>query len=173
MLLSSAVVEGDPVAPARAVALRHGSDGGPGITRVRRGKAFGYISSGGKPVRQVSTVSRIRALAIPPAWTNVWISADPVGHMARRCCCARSRRRRASAAASSGSRTCSARSRSGSVTRPRCVANRTSIRACSTTSRPARWRRSSRARSSACVTVTSRSAPRRSASICYARSSRW
>ncbi|MDQ3369765.1 MAG: DNA topoisomerase IB [Myxococcota bacterium] len=81
MLLSSAVVEGDPVAAARAVALRHSSDEAPAITRVRRGTAFRYISSGGKPVRDASTLSRIRALAIPPAWTAVWISADPDGHI--------------------------------------------------------------------------------------------
>ena len=81
MLLDAAVVRGDPIAAATAVALQHVSDEGPGITRHRRGKSFSYTDSRGRPVRDAATLARIRALAIPPAWTGVWISPDPDGHI--------------------------------------------------------------------------------------------
>ncbi|MBA3394171.1 MAG: hypothetical protein H0T89_16100 [Deltaproteobacteria bacterium] len=81
MSLTSAVVEDDPIAAASAVALRHTSDDVPGIARQAHGqahdKAFRHATAAGKPVRDTSTLSRIRALAIPPAillaWTEVWI----------------------------------------------------------------------------------------------------
>jgi DNA topoisomerase-1 len=81
MLLAPAVVEGDPVAAATAVSLNHSGDDDPGLTRIRRGKAFRYRDADGKIVRDAATLSRIRALAIPPAWENVWISPDPRGHI--------------------------------------------------------------------------------------------
>ena len=81
MLLDAAVIEGDPVAAANAVALSYTSDDTPGIRRVRRGKAFTYVDSRARSVRDRSTLSRIRALAIPPAWTDVWICPDPDGHI--------------------------------------------------------------------------------------------
>ena len=81
MFLTSAVVQGDPVAAASAASLRHTSDEGPGIRRVGRGKRFRYMRADGAPVRDKATLSRIRALAIPPAWTDVWISPDADGHV--------------------------------------------------------------------------------------------
>jgi DNA topoisomerase I len=80
-MLSSAVVSGDPVAAASAVALQHVRDDQPGIRRLGRGRRFRYVRAGGKPVRDTATLSRIRALVIPPAWTAVWISPDPDGHI--------------------------------------------------------------------------------------------
>jgi len=80
-LLDSAVIEGDPVAAASAVALSYTSDEEPGIRRVRRGKAFTYVDPRGRAVRDRNTLSRIRALAIPPAWEDVWICPDPDGHI--------------------------------------------------------------------------------------------
>lgn len=74
-------MRGDPLAAATAVALQHVSDGGPGITRRRRGKSFLYLAPRGRVVRDRATLSRIRALAIPPAWTSVWISPDADGHI--------------------------------------------------------------------------------------------
>jgi len=53
----------------------------PGITRLRRGRGFQYLDSDGRAVTDEATVDRIRALAIPPAWTDVWICADPLGHI--------------------------------------------------------------------------------------------
>ena len=81
MLLASAVVDGDPVAAATAVALRHTGDDAPGLRRERRGKSFTYRSAGGYRVRDAATLARIRALAIPPAWSDVWIAADARGHI--------------------------------------------------------------------------------------------
>jgi DNA topoisomerase I len=54
---------------------------GPGITRVPGGAGFSYRDPAGSPVSGAGTLARIGALAIPPAWTNVWISADPSGHI--------------------------------------------------------------------------------------------
>ncbi|HEY4059153.1 MAG TPA: hypothetical protein VGM39_21200 [Kofleriaceae bacterium] len=53
----------------------------PGLTRHKRGKSFGYTTAQGKPVRDKETLSRIRALAIPPAWTHVWICGEADGHL--------------------------------------------------------------------------------------------
>jgi DNA topoisomerase I len=52
-----------------------------GIYRVRQGKGFGYRDERGKAVRSADILSRIRSLAIPPAWENVWICPSDVGHL--------------------------------------------------------------------------------------------
>src|SRR5512138_284743 len=75
------VVAGDAEAAARAGSLHYTSDAEPGIARQRRGRGFRYVTAAGRAVRDRATLSRIRALAIPPAWTNVWISDDPDGHV--------------------------------------------------------------------------------------------
>lgn len=54
---------------------------GPGLERVRRGKSFSYRTAGGATVKDAATLGRIRALAIPPAWTKVWICPSPRGHL--------------------------------------------------------------------------------------------
>ncbi|TMQ09079.1 MAG: DNA topoisomerase IB [Deltaproteobacteria bacterium] len=69
------------IAAATAVELHHSSDDSPGLCRIRRGKHFSYRTASGATVRDVATLSRIRALAIPPAWTDVWIAPDPRGHI--------------------------------------------------------------------------------------------
>jgi DNA topoisomerase I len=66
---------------ARAAGLRYMADDGPGITRRRRGSGFEYRSSKGRPIRDKETLARIKALAIPPAWTDVWICPSPRGHI--------------------------------------------------------------------------------------------
>jgi DNA topoisomerase-1 len=81
VFLTSAVVQGDAVAAAEAVALHYATDEEAGICRIRHGKQFRYVRAGGKSVRDRTTLSRIRALAIPPAWTDVWISPDADGHI--------------------------------------------------------------------------------------------
>lgn len=53
----------------------------PGIARVRRGRGFGYRDAEGRPIDDPDTLDRIRSLAIPPAWREVWICADPCGHI--------------------------------------------------------------------------------------------
>ncbi len=52
-----------------------------GITRVKQGTGFVYRRTNGRPVREASVLARIRSLAIPPAWTNVWICSSPNGHL--------------------------------------------------------------------------------------------
>jgi DNA topoisomerase-1 len=53
----------------------------PGIARRRRGRGFVYLDAGGAHVEDAQTLARIRALAIPPAWQEVWICRDPRGHI--------------------------------------------------------------------------------------------
>ncbi|HEV8237982.1 MAG TPA: DNA topoisomerase IB [Thermoanaerobaculia bacterium] len=71
----------DPAATAADAGLRYVSDDKPGITRRRRGKGFSYRDADGKPLRDAETLQRIRSLAIPPAWTDVWICPNPKGHI--------------------------------------------------------------------------------------------
>jgi len=54
---------------------------GPGITRVRAGDGFRYLDQAGVEISDPTTLDRIRALRIPPAWADVWISPDPLGHI--------------------------------------------------------------------------------------------
>ena len=74
-------VDLEPVASARAAGLRYVSDDSPGIARRRSGKAFRYLHADGTAVRDPATLGRIRALAIPPAWTDVWICERDDGHL--------------------------------------------------------------------------------------------
>lgn len=60
--------------------LNYVSDAEPGIRR-RGAKRFAYHAPDGVQIRDDATLARIRALAIPPAWTDVWISPDPDGHI--------------------------------------------------------------------------------------------
>jgi DNA topoisomerase IB len=53
----------------------------PGITRRRRGRGFEYLDEDGERIDDADVLERIRALAIPPAWEEVWICADPFGHI--------------------------------------------------------------------------------------------
>ena len=71
----------DPVAAARAAGLRYTPDIGSGITRRRVGKGWSYIDPDGRVIRDAKELQRIRALVIPPAWTNVWINPNPRGHI--------------------------------------------------------------------------------------------
>jgi DNA topoisomerase I len=61
--------------------LRRTDPNGPGIGRVKVGRGFGYRNDSGRVVRDEETLDRIRSLAIPPAWTDVWVSAHPNGHI--------------------------------------------------------------------------------------------
>ncbi len=74
-------VRGQGEAAAIAADLRHVSDDRPGITRRRSGRGFSYIAVDGSVVRDTASLRRIRALAVPPAWTNVWICPSPNGHI--------------------------------------------------------------------------------------------
>jgi DNA topoisomerase-1 len=71
----------DPRAVARDAGLRYTSDARPGITRRRSGTGFSYRDADGRTIRDREVIGRIRALAIPPAWTDVWICPWPNGHL--------------------------------------------------------------------------------------------
>ena len=71
----------DPVESAQAAGLRYVSDTQPGIRRKRIGKGFAYVGTDGKTIRDAKELSRIRSLAIPPAYTDVWICPSPNGHI--------------------------------------------------------------------------------------------
>jgi DNA topoisomerase-1 len=71
----------DPIAAARAAGLRYTPDIGPGITRRRAGKGWSYTDPDGAVIRDHKELQRIRALVIPPAWTDVWINPNPRGHI--------------------------------------------------------------------------------------------
>lgn len=66
---------------ARDAGLRYSTDARPGISRRRAGRGFSYRRPEGTRVDDPNVRKRIRALAIPPAWTDVWICLDPAGHL--------------------------------------------------------------------------------------------
>jgi len=61
--------------------LRFVADSRPGIRRVRTGSGFRYLRADGRPVRDKPTLARIKALAIPPAWNDVWVCPQANGHI--------------------------------------------------------------------------------------------
>ncbi|MEO6263658.1 MAG: DNA topoisomerase IB, partial [Luteimonas sp.] len=61
--------------------LRYVSDLEPGIRRERAGDGFAYRKADGSAVRDEAILQRIRTLAIPPAWSDVWICPQPRGHL--------------------------------------------------------------------------------------------
>jgi DNA topoisomerase-1 len=71
----------DPETSAEEAGLRYVSDDGPGIRRIRRGKGFSYIGPDGQPLTDDRRRAWIKSLAIPPAWTDVWISPIRRGHL--------------------------------------------------------------------------------------------
>ncbi len=76
-----AVVCPDPVESAKVASLRYVTDDKPGISRLRRGAAFQYIDPSGKVIRDPEELQRIKSLAIPPAWREVWICRIRNGHL--------------------------------------------------------------------------------------------
>jgi DNA topoisomerase IB len=63
------------------VRLRRSDPAKPGYTRRRSGRGFRYLDRTGQPLTDPAELERIQALAIPPAWRDVWICADPKGHI--------------------------------------------------------------------------------------------
>ena len=71
----------DPVESAKAAGLRYVHDGAPGIRRRRAGSGFQYIGVDGRRITDAETHARIKRLAIPPAWRDVWICPIAHGHL--------------------------------------------------------------------------------------------
>jgi DNA topoisomerase I len=80
-LKAEKVTEGDPREAAREAGLRYVSDALPGIRRRKSGRGFAYTAPDDRPIRDRATLRRIQRLAIPPAWTHVWICPMPNGHL--------------------------------------------------------------------------------------------
>jgi DNA topoisomerase-1 len=68
-------------ASARAARLRYTSDSQPGIRRTKHGSTFRYFGANGRRITNSVELARIRALVIPPAWTDVWVCPDARGHL--------------------------------------------------------------------------------------------
>ena len=71
----------DPETAAELAELVYASDNTPGIQRKRRGKGFVYVGPDGTRISSPQEIARINALAIPPAYVDVWISPDPDTHL--------------------------------------------------------------------------------------------
>jgi len=71
----------DPLTEARFARLHHSSDDREGITRHKARSGFNYRRADGSLVRDLETLQRIKSLVIPPAWSAVWITPDPQGHI--------------------------------------------------------------------------------------------
>ncbi|AGL18100.1 DNA topoisomerase IB [Actinoplanes sp. N902-109] len=61
--------------------LRRSDLSRPGFSRRRSGKGFSYRDTDGRPLKDAAAVERIKALVVPPAWTDVWINTDAKGHI--------------------------------------------------------------------------------------------
>jgi DNA topoisomerase-1 len=70
-----------PQRAADAAGLHYVTDAQPGFGRQKAGRAFRYLGRSGRVLRDPRTLGRIRSLVIPPAWTEVWIAPDAVGHI--------------------------------------------------------------------------------------------
>jgi DNA topoisomerase I len=71
----------DPKDAAESAGLRYVSDDRPGVRRKKSGKGFSYARPDGTKLSDAHVLARIRSLAIPPAWTNVWICPFADGHV--------------------------------------------------------------------------------------------
>jgi DNA topoisomerase-1 len=69
------------VRTAGRASLRYVCCGDAGIRRVKKGKGFGYVLPSGKRLNDPKELERVRKLALPPAWTNVWICLHRHGHL--------------------------------------------------------------------------------------------
>jgi DNA topoisomerase-1 len=74
-------IASEGAATAQLAGLRYTTDEQPGIRRRRKGRGFTYVDPDGVTVRDPGELRRIQRLAIPPAWSDVWISPSVVGHI--------------------------------------------------------------------------------------------
>src|SRR5687767_9512261 len=78
---SSETITPAPIESAEAAGLRYVSDEMPGISRKRAGKGFTYSNAQGETIKDEKVLNRIKALAIPPAYKDVWICTYETGHL--------------------------------------------------------------------------------------------
>ena len=79
--ISDTKIAADSLEAAEDAGLRYVSDDQPGCSRKRKGEDFEYFDTKGKPIRDEQRLLRIKRLAIPPAWSDVWICPSPNGHI--------------------------------------------------------------------------------------------
>lgn len=79
--LNGSAPDPEAILAAKSAKLRYVSDQDAGIARARQHGHFIYRDSAGKEITDAQVLARIKALAIPPAWTNVWICASADGHL--------------------------------------------------------------------------------------------
>lgn len=75
------LLENDPEASAKLAGLHYVHDDEPGTLRQRRGRGFSYLKPDGSRLPDGPEKERIKSLAIPPAYTDVWICTSPKGHI--------------------------------------------------------------------------------------------
>ncbi|MBV9101786.1 MAG: DNA topoisomerase IB [Candidatus Dormibacteraeota bacterium] len=80
-MATSAAVEADGHRTAREAGLRWVDDSAPGLRRLGAAPRFHYADAAGRRISDPKTLQRIRDIAIPPAWTDVWICPSPNGHI--------------------------------------------------------------------------------------------
>lgn len=71
----------EPTLAAKIAGLRYVHDTMPGIRRLKRDENFRYVDADGKAIRDKTALERIRNLALPPAYRDVWICPLPNGHL--------------------------------------------------------------------------------------------
>jgi DNA topoisomerase I len=74
-------ISAESIEAAEDAGLRYVTDEQPGFSRQRKGDDFEYFDTKGKPIRDEQRLLRIKRLAIPPAWSDVWICPSPNGHI--------------------------------------------------------------------------------------------
>src|SRR5437016_1385238 len=79
--MKSKHLSADPALAARRAGLHYSTDGSAGIRRVRTKSGFAYLSPRGRLITKENVLRRIKSLVIPPAWADVWIGPDPLGHL--------------------------------------------------------------------------------------------
>ena len=79
--METAVASHDYIHSAEEAGLRYVSDEQPGYRRRRAGRGFCFCDTHGERITDAKILRRIKALVIPPAWTNVWICPHPRGHI--------------------------------------------------------------------------------------------
>ncbi len=78
---NGAKIVADAIDAAEEAGLRYVSDDRPGYTRKAKGDDFDWLDADGEPIRDEQRLLRIKRLAIPPAWTEVWVSPLANGHI--------------------------------------------------------------------------------------------
>jgi len=81
LLQKLAKINRDPLKTAKAVGLKYVSDTAPGWKRAHNKDGFYYVDAHEKTCRDDEVLARVKKLVLPPAWANVWICADPNGHL--------------------------------------------------------------------------------------------